>query len=171
MMSLHHIQMTGLVRLKKREFIMHKHYFVLIYLSVHLCYLAACQIKDSKTAATAEFQHLVSARNGVALIVDQKQAESPANEMVITIVNESGNPLTHSEHFVLEKYVSGIWYSILPLQVKALKTENSLVRPAESAAQAVSLNPYLENDLPPEKYRLVKFFGEWMDSKPNGQKK
>ncbi|MCM3791412.1 hypothetical protein M3221_24080 [Domibacillus indicus] len=49
----------------------------------------------------------------MALTVDQKQAESPFNEMVITIVNESDNPLIDSRHFALEKYVEGIWYPSL----------------------------------------------------------
>lgn len=35
---------------------MHKRYFILIYLSVHLCYLAAYQITDSKTAAISELE-------------------------------------------------------------------------------------------------------------------
>jgi predicted SnoaL-like aldol condensation-catalyzing enzyme len=54
--------------------------------------------------------------------------------------------------------------------MNAFESGSYSLRPHKSSAQTFSLDPYLETDLPPGKYRLVKFFGELFDSKPDAEK-
>lgn len=153
---------------------MHKHSLVLLFLSIQIFFLASCQPSEPDTKATAEsqkapIQDLTPEKNGVVLKIEKKQHKVSSNELVVTILNGSSFSLTHGEHWVIEKNINGVWYSV-PLKLKALEAGSSLLHPDESIAQTVSLDPYLENDLPPGKYRLVKYFGELMDTKPRRQK-
>ncbi|WP_050181024.1 immunoglobulin-like domain-containing protein [Domibacillus robiginosus] len=151
---------------------MNKRRFNLLFLFVYLCSLTACQINEQEVTADFErapFQNLASKKDGVLFTIKNQQGKLPKNDITVTVVNQSSLSFTYGEHFAIEKYMDGVWYSI-PLQIKALEAGNSLLLPDESIVQTVSLDPYLENDLPPGKYRLVKFFGELMDSRQNRKK-
>lgn len=153
---------------------MHKHSLFLLFLSIQIFFLVSCQANQPDTKATAEsqrapIQDLTPEKNGVLLKIEKKQHKVSSNELVVTILNGSSFPLTHGKHWAIEKNINGVWY-LVPLKIKALEAGNTLLHPDESLAQTVSLDPYLENDLPPGKYRLVKYFGELMDTKPSRQK-
>lgn len=98
-----------------------------------------------------------------------KLQRTSENEITVMIKNESDFELTYGGPFALEKNLNGTWYS-LPFKMNVFGSRSYSLRPHESSAQTVSLDPYLENDLPPGKYRLVKFFGELFDSKQASEK-
>lgn len=157
---------------------MNKQNFILLFLIINVCLLTACQISDFKKVVTADekqdkvapIQHITQSKDNVTLKVEKKQDEISLNELTITILNESKFALVPGERFAIEKNIDGVWYSV-PIQLKALQKGDFFIRPEEAFAQTVSLDPYLENDLPPGKYRLVKFFGELMEPNSGNHRK
>ncbi|MEM1505474.1 hypothetical protein RG959_18895 [Domibacillus sp. 8LH] len=157
---------------------MNKQHFILLFLIINVCLLTACQISDFKKVVTADvkqdkiapIQHITQSKDDVTLKIEKKQDKISVNELTITILNESKFALVPGERFAIEKNMDGVWYSV-PIQLKAPQTGGSFIRPEEAFAQTVSLDPYLENDLPPGKYRLVKFFGELMEPKADNKRK
>ncbi|OAH58603.1 hypothetical protein AWH48_16490 [Domibacillus aminovorans] len=156
---------------------MNKHIMLFHFFLITVFLLAACQFNEGKTTATADekwtkkapIQHIAQSQNGVLLNMKKKRYMMSEKEIKITILNESKFELTHGEPFAIEKNINGIWYSV-PFKTNAFETGSFSLHPSESFVQNVYLDPYLENDLPPGKYRLVKFFGELLDSK-SGTKK
>ncbi|MCI2256306.1 hypothetical protein L2D08_18340 [Domibacillus sp. PGB-M46] len=157
---------------------MNKQNFILLFLIISVFLLTACQIGDFKKVVTADekqnkvasIQHITQSKDGITLKIEKKQAKISVNELTITILNESKFALVPGERFAIEKNIDGVWYSV-PVQLKVPQTGGSFIRPEEAFAQTVSLDPYLENDLPPGKYRLVKFFGELMEPKSDHNRK
>lgn len=156
---------------------MNRPIILFLFLLLTVFFLTACQLNEGNTTATADekrtekapIQRILQSQSGVILKIEKKRYKTSEKEIMFTILNESEFELTHGEPFAIEKNINGVWYSV-PFKTNAFETGSTSLRPYESFAQTVSLDPYLENDLPPGKYRLVKFFGDLLNSK-SGTKK
>lgn len=114
------------------------------------------KIENEKLTQKAEQQELTSSQHGIIFALEKEQFLTSDKELIVNIQNDSNLEFLYGRHFLIQKKIDGIWYSI-PFKNNVFEDIGLILRPNESSQITISLER-LESELSPGEHRLLKSF-------------